>query len=563
MTGPATGPASGWRPGLPLLLAAAFVAAALLLTLGNGLVWDDELLVKSARGLGDPDFLWSYLSRPLWQNADYVVHKLHDYWRPATSFLLWLTAFAFGRWPPAFHGLSIVVALGAAAALYLLARTARPRGARLPAAGLALLFLAHPLAAEVVCMAANISDHLAFAFLALAVVLLVRRLRGTASGPLICLAAGALVFLACASKELGIIGVAAPLAAWLIERAGGSGTPARRLLEPGPWIGAALAAALYLVLRHLATTTTHHEPTQLPALGFYARSVFFGLGQAARHLLAPVPAGAHVYLDTAAAGPVLTASAAWLGLAAVIAWRLRRDRALGLPVLGLLLALALLLPSLLAVDVQVTSLRFPTRYFHLPLAGLLLAILPAADRLWERGVRFAVPPAAALLALLSLMRVGEWEDDIAFFSAEARYHPDSPPDLHNLARAMVNARAYTEAEILIGRIDALPMAREPSFQAVLMNDKATIRFLRDRDLDGASEMLRRALTWKPDDLANVLDLAAMRVSAGRPDQAVIILKKALEAPWFRDYRRPAIERRLARYERLAAEAGSAGAEGAP
>jgi hypothetical protein len=39
---------------------------------------------------------------------------------------------------------------------------------------------------------------------------------------------------------------------------------------------------------------------------------------------------------------------------------------------------------------------------------------------------------------------------------------------------------------------------------------------------------------------------------------VTILKKALEAPWFHDYRRPALERRLERYERLTAAAASKG-----
>jgi tetratricopeptide (TPR) repeat protein len=557
-------PSSGRSPGplaaVPFAIAVAVVAVALLRVLWNDLVWDDDFLVRSARGLGEPDHLWSHLARPFWQNADYVVHKLHDYWRPATSFLLWLTAFVFGRWPPAFHGLSLLVALSAAGALYALARTAHPRGGRLPAAGLALLFLAHPLAAEVIGMAANISDHLAFAFLCLAVVLLVRRLRGLAPRGASALAAG-LIFLSCASKELGAIGLAAPAAAWLIERAGGSRVPPRRLLDPGPWIGAVLAVALYLVLRHLATTTAHHEPTQLPAAGFYARAAFLGLGQAVRQVLFPVPAGAHAFLEPGGPAPWLAAVAAWAGLLGLAGWRLRRDRDVGLPVLGLLLALALLLPSLLAVDLQDGALRYPTRYFHLPLAGALLAVLPAVDRLWERGLRLALPAAAILLALLSAVRVGEWRDNVAFFAAEAGYHPGSAPDLHNLVRAMLDARGYTEAEAVLDRIDLFPEARNPLFQAVLANDRAQIRHLRDGDVDGASEMLRQALTVKPDDLANVLDLASMRVAAGRPEQAVAILRRALEAPWFQDYRKPVIERRLERCERLAAKARERAGEG--
>jgi tetratricopeptide (TPR) repeat protein len=536
-------------------------AAALLPVLANDLIWDDEFLILQAEGLGDPDRLWDMLTVPFWQNSNFVAALLHDYWRPVTTFVIWLGAFAWGTWAPGFHLISLLGAAGAAFACYALVRRVTGDESRWIARWLALIFLVHPLAAEVICLSANVSDHLCFTFLALSVLSFHQELaRGSACWRLPLAAIFAL--LACGSKELGVAAAAAPLAAWLLLRARDPQLPTRRLLRPQIWAASLVPVAAYLAARYAVTSSAGHVETHFPDPGYYVWTSFLGLGQALRQIVVPIPGGAYTYIEGNTALPIALAALAWLAVAFAIAWSIVRARGWRLPLVGLLLALALLLPSLLSADRFGAAVRFPTRYFHLPLAGALIAAVPFAIRTWQRALRYAAPLLVGLLALLSWMRIDEWRDSVSFFHSETIYHPQSAPDLLNLVRAMNNMRAYNEAEKVLDRIDGLPSSRDPSFRAKLLNDRATIRLLRDGDVEGASELLHRALALEPSNLANVLDLAAMRMTAGKPDQAVIVLEKALAAPWFKDYRRQAIKERLARYKEIAAgdKDGASGAE---
>lgn len=553
------------RLGPRLILATCLVlcAAALLPVLGNDLIWDDEFLVLGAKGLGDPAYLGAALSRPFWQNSTFVADVLHDYWRPVTTLVLWIGGFVFDDWAPGFHLISLLAAIAAAAAFFALARRLVGADRWQVAAWLALIFLMHPLGAEVLCLVANVSDHLCFAFLALAVMLFVdENERGGARWRLPL--AGLCALLACGSKELGVVAAAAPLAAWLLRRTVDPTLGRRLLLRPQIWAASIVPVSAYLALRHLVTTSAGFGMTYLPDAGSYAWAVFLGLGQAVRQIVVPVPGGANTYIEGDSALPIAIAALSWLAVAALLAWTAFRARSWRLPAVGVLLALALLLPSLLSADRYGHALRFPTRYFHLPLAGALIAALPFAVRAWDRILRLAAPVLVSLLALLSWMRIGEWTDSVSFFHAEATYHPQSPPDLLNLVRAMTSAHAFDEAEKVLDRADALPLARDPSLQAKLLNDRAAISLLRDGDVELASRQLQVALQLEPSDLANVLDLAAIRKNAGRPDQAIIVLEKALASPWFHDYRRAAIEERLERYRELTrGSAPTAPGAGAP
>jgi len=535
-----------------LALAAAASLVALGQVLGNRLIWDDVFLITDAEGLGDPDRLWAMLTSPFWQNSEYVADLLHDYWRPLTTLLLWLGGFLWGDWAPGFHLFSLLGAIGAAAAFHAVARRVVDDEHRPVAAWLALLFLIHPLAAEVICMAANVSDHLCFAFLALAVILFFDELSrggGRWRLPL----AGLFALLACASKELGVAAVGAPLAAWLLAKTRESELPVKRLARPQIWIAALLPVAAYVAARFAVARGAGHVETAWPGIGEYAWNVFLGLGQAFRQILVPIPGGANTYLEGGSPIPIATAAASWIAVVALFLWALKKRRAWTLPAVGLLLLLALLLPSLLSADRYDEALRFPTRYFHLPLAGALLAALPFAVRAWSRFLWLALPVSVGLLALLSWMRIDEWSDSVSFFRAEAVYHPTSAPDRLNLIRALTNASAYDEAEKEIDEFWSTEPGADPRFRAKALNDLAVIALMRDGDVERGSELLREALTIDPTDLANVLDLAAMRRTAGRPDQAVIVLENALDAPWFHDYRRRAIEERLERYRARSAE----------
>ena len=271
-------------------LAAIATAAALLPVVGNALVWDDEYLILGAEGLGDPDRLGRMLTVPFWHNSDYLLGEPEDYWRPLTTLVLWLGGLLFGEWAAGYHALSLLGALFAAAGLAALARrVAGPRHIAWRYA--ALVFIAHPLAAEIVCQTANLSDHLVLGFTCFTTLAILRALEDR-SGRLRALAvASALAAGACAAKELGLVVVLAPLFAFLLRRNEDDSFPLTRLAAPGPLFAVALPAAGYLVGRHLVTSAAGHSAIDPPSLLVYARALFFGGGQCLATILAPFPRG--------------------------------------------------------------------------------------------------------------------------------------------------------------------------------------------------------------------------------------------------------------------------------
>lgn len=560
-----TRPAKPWRTSFRfverngiLVLAIVAIVAVFSKVLFSDLVWDDVFLVGGQEGLGEWSTLLDQLTTPFWQNSGYVLGNNTDFWRPLTSAVLWLGGFLFGSWPTGFHFFSMIAALGAGASLLSLLIRLLPAGSdRAPAIWLGLLFIAHPLCAEVVGMVSNISDHLVLIFLSLELGFLIDLARGnrrTAALPLISLFS----FLACCSKELGVLGAVAPLAAWLLARASASpdSVPSRRsLISPAPWIAAAGAVVLFLVLRQLVIYTATSGDTLAPVseLDTSWRVFFLGYGLSLEKALTPLPSGFHIILPSGnpPAWVYAWAIAAVSTLAALLAIGIAKWRSLLLSAIGMGVALALVAPALLTIRASDSNMVIPVRYFHLPLAGFMIALLPSVTRFWHRVARFVLPLAIGLLLLLSWVRLDEWKSDVSLFYAEARYNPDSAQTLINLASALYGRGAYNEAERVVGLIEALQEER-PSELSLggILNLKSKIAAYRDGDFEAASALLEEALRRDPTNMVNVFALAQVRADAGHPDQAVTILERAMEAPWFEDSRREKLAERLAEYRIL-------------
>jgi tetratricopeptide (TPR) repeat protein len=224
-------------------------------------------------------------------------------------------------------------------------------------------------------------------------------------------------------------------------------------------------------------------------------------------------------------------------------------------------ALALVAPALLTVRASEPLLVFPLRYFHLPLAGFAIALLPTVSRFWTRIARFALPAIVCLLLMLSWVRIDQWKSDISLFYAEARYNQESAQTLVNLGAALCGRGAYDEAERVSVLLDeVISRAGNKLSSAGAANIKAMIAAYRDGDFEAASAILEGALKEDPTVMTNVFSLAEIRADAGHPEQAVIILERALEAPWFEDARREKLELRLEGYRRRAAAKTAASME---
>ncbi len=537
--------------GLPLGLAILAALVPLAGTLVNGLLWDDVYFVDPATGVDDIGRLPSALVVPFWDGSSYLALRLTDFWRPLTTAAIRLTGALAGTTPLAFHILSVLAALAAGAALYRLVRLVAPRGDSRTAAWVAVLFVAHPLCIEVALMAVNAADHLAFAFLALQVGFLIRWYREGRGAGLLLLAAGA-GLAACAGKELGVLAAGAPIAAFAFLRAGGRPLPVRVLTRAGPWLASIAPVTIYLAARIAVISAAGRDPLSLGRSDFSFEVVVLGAGQLLR--AAFVPAGHGLFLSVPPGDGIGwgAATAAWIGLFLAVALEARRRRRPGFVSTGVVLALALAIPSLLAVDFSEEAWRFPVRYYHLPLAGLLIAALPAIDGLVRRRLQLALGAAVVLLALAGWVRAGEGRDNAALFEAEAGHHPQSLFALVNLAEFQCEARRFDAARRTLDLIDSHPLSTSAEAGSMAHTTRAKIAMLERGDAEEATRHLEQALVLVPEDLVNVLLLAEARARAGHPEQAVRVLEKALVAPWFRDQRARTIESHLRRYQGQAA-----------
>jgi len=89
-------------------------------------------------------------------------------------------------------------------------------------------------------------------------------------------------------------------------------------------------------------------------------------------------------------------------------------------------------------------LKIPTadRFLYLPLMGLALGA-GELIRLWGRPARLAVPAALAVLAVLTVTRIGDWRDDASILATWTRVNPKSRRVVW--AEAAEHARAADEA----------------------------------------------------------------------------------------------------------------------
>ena len=531
-------------------LSLTVIAATILQTLGNDFIWDDIFLVKEFNALGDPAKLLDILTSSFWKNSSYISQASTDLWRPLTSLLLWVGGGLFAKWTPGFHLLSVLTAIGAATSLTILLRTilADKVDAKIPI-WLGLIFLAHPMNAEVMCMVANISDHLTFIFMALNTTVLIRYFLSTGDNRLRPLITSAILsFLACSSKEVGVTTIATPLLAYLLVMASSNTPPNIKITAVAHWVASIIPVTAYLLLRSFVVNKGILENIHINS-DFNLDVIFFGWGQTLWSLIIPVSKGAHIFASNTQLTDWSLAAAAWIVLMSVVILSIVKNKILSIGAIGILVALILLIPSLLTVDKFGTSLRFPTRYFHLPLAGLLIAALPLTVRNWSKGMRLAAPIFAILLALLSWIRIDEWEDNVSFSYAEVLYNPGSTYELINLTSAYLRVKAFDEAEKTLNKIDTKKTANMPPlYRAKIKSWHGRIELFKYNNNERALKYFESAVKDNPTDLDAIFDLAELQAAMGHIKKSLGLLKSAAEAPWFQDYRRAHILKKIARYK---------------
>jgi tetratricopeptide (TPR) repeat protein len=422
----------------------AIVAAALAVlvyanSLGNGLVYDDVVVVATNEAARDPLALGTIFGTPSWFAAGSPTIA----YRPFTTWTFALDFAVHGLHPFGYHLVNVVLH-GAVSALVVLVGVAF--GLALPVAGLAgALFAVHPVHTEVVANVVGRAELLAAAF-ALLALLGVRRTAAGPGGILGALGVVAAYGLAVLSKEHAIaLVVILPLAQLLADRSGravGRRLGAARLVL---YAGLVAVTVGYLVLRTRAlggVVGAEHAVqfwmnpaasapaelrvmTALHVLALACWRLVMPFRLAADYSFREIPVAASVMDPGVIAGGVVAVALAGL---AVALWRRSRP--------GLIwLALALLSWGIVSNLVLPIGTIFGERLLYLPSVGFcLLAAMALVRPVHEPRPALVAVAALALVAwgVRTVVRNAVWRTDLAFAEQLVRDAPESAHAHHVL-----------------------------------------------------------------------------------------------------------------------------------
>lgn len=391
---------------LAALLVILFAAVPLLPTLGNGFLYDDEVLL----GVVWPSWRQILSTDLFGTNVDGSAAS--GYYRPVVRASYRLEADLHGASGPWFHAVNLLLQAGVALLLWrTLLRIAPTRAFALPAA---ILFAAHPIHSESICMITGRTDPLALLFVLAGTL---TALRGRLLAP-ICLFAIAQLCKESAAAMLPLL-AAAPLA-WDAPLARRRAHVLRLLL------GGGLVVAAFFLLKVQVLgivppadvftgdgTTGQRLLTFIAAIPRYLGLLFWPEHLSITHYFPLVETARDVRLWLGVGTLVLLAAVATFG---------RPPLMLGTVIFLLTLAPA---SNLVPITYAFADIPFPLfeRYLYVPSVGICLI---AAVLLCDVARRFAplhAAPAGVAAAVLLAIPLGarQWQRALDYRSSATLY----------------------------------------------------------------------------------------------------------------------------------------------
>ena len=374
-----------------LLLLLLLTLAVFFPLLAADLVYDDQILVVRNTLTGSLANLPRFFQIDLWDSAPGAA-SANGYYRPLFLVDLALGRAAFGLDPLAAHLESILWhLLGGALLVIWLRRVTRDDGAALVGGA---LYLLHPVQLEAVAFIAARNDLMATALLLGALLVLDREDLGPGA-----MVGGATLLAAAGLCKESVVLAPLLLAASAWARTG-------RFWSLRAQLAAIGGLAVVALLRLQAGVGAPPGTSMAAIVAEIPRALQAGLS------LGIWPLGRSPVSTTA--GPLMPAVLGGIGLIAL--GLLGRRRAWG----GIAFAAIALLPPLAAVA---RLHLFPARYLGLPMVGIALALAAASRRLPVR----ARPALAAGLAVLGAIGLSQelptWANDLSFWSTAVAREP--------------------------------------------------------------------------------------------------------------------------------------------
>ncbi len=526
------------RPVLTTWLAVIFVLVVTFLvylpTLRFQFVFDDVEQIVKNQNIQSWSYLPDYFTKHLWNQEGW--HHA-QYYRPL--FLVWMRinhAF-FGLDATYWHLTTVAAHMLATLLVYLLVNMLLKNWA--PAALSALFFGLHPIHVEVAAWISASSEALLAAALIASLACFVNGARRKDWRWV----AGSLVFYASAllMKETAIVFPAIIFTfAWLeFNTQVNVGRIRFALLRTTQYLAltAAYLAVHWAVLKGFAATTA---PLDLKTLVLTLPSliVFYG-----RMLIWPT--GLSPFYDT----PLVTQPDAAIFVVPILAivtmvcvvalllryaWKAANGtesaRAEGrLMILGCVWMIAFILPALYLPGLQNSS-YVHDRYLYVPSVGFAILLGIGLSRLGRAGRRFFGMPWTQIciaLGLAGIMAIGTeaqskiWADNLALFTRATKRAPENRIALHDLSAALVDARRYDDAIVLLQKL----LSQNPN--DFIDNNNLAQAYLNKGDLYHAEIYLARSCQLHPS-ARQLYQLGAIRLKLGRLDAAELTLRQAIE-----------------------------------
>jgi protein O-mannosyl-transferase len=493
-------------------------------------------------------------------------------WIPLTWLSLMLDATVFGRWPGGNHLTNLL--LHTVNVLLVFATFARATGNAPRSAFVAALFAIHPLHVESVAWISERKDVLSMLFGLLALYSYV----GYAFGRRLTLLAVAWLFfvLSLMAKQTF---VTLPflfllLDYWPLHRlsgdgrgnaeptdggAAGDGLDKRRLLlillEKVPFLTVTAAFCVVAVMAQVSggaipktITLTARCLNALLVYGLYLERAVLPIGLAPFY---PLPV----------TGPSFVGAVASLAmLAAITGFAVVSIRKRPYVLVGWLWYLGSLVPVI--GFVQIGRQQMADRYTYLPLLGVYLAIAWLVPSLVPDGIvrRRILPVAAAAVitvyALLGFWQVGYWHDGVTLFRHALAVTEDNPTTERALGSALFRKERFREAlphleeaarqdpndahaHYSLGRgLDAVgrPQQAFAEYQAAVRLDDAypdaqnelALSLVMQGQFGAAQQHFERAIAIDPSYASGYGNLGMLYARTGQPEKAIALCEKALQ-----------------------------------
>ncbi|MBN9683150.1 MULTISPECIES: tetratricopeptide repeat protein [unclassified Corallococcus] len=506
------------------------VLAALLVhapALANGFVYDDVPLLLENPWLRSVDGLRAAFSHSLFgfvdDGADAGLGS--GYYRPLAHVTFWLLRAAFGTAPWGYHLLSLLAHAAASVLVWRLLRTCLRGEGREDVSGWAalagaLLFALHPVHTEAVVWVSGWMDLSACLALLFTARLLVP---GPVSSPRAWLAAltwlGGLLL-----KETAIV-----LPVLLVVLEWGTGMAPvgfrERLRRHGPL---AVALAVYAALRLSALgLAAPADPRRLSNGGASLADALALVTRLGGKLLWPHPlvaAPPASWVRSPWEPAVLLGGVCVVGFLGLLGWAVRRRQ--GAVVTGLSWLAVPLLP-VLALQARGVE-AYAERYLYLPSVGFVLLVAVGIRALLERwptsarALTLASGGVLAAFALLTVLRIPVWHDEVSLWETTVEQVPERPSAHAWLGAAYLNVRRVPEA---VPHLETAAAALPGNYR--VRSDLAVAYAMTGR-FEDAVRQLEVAIRLKPGSATPRHNLGLTLRRAQRLEAAVASFREALQ-----------------------------------